>query len=173
MRVVDLRRVTLGVLVPIAVLATTGVPGGAIWVWWADPPARADATASNLALLVAHQFSVDGSYAVVGAVLGLVAGTALAWRLRSVGWPLVVGVSLGGAAAAAVSYGVGLLWGPEPSPGTARSAWLSGGLSVHAPGVYLAWPVGAVLGLLVVVWLTDRAAERVGDRELSEPSHAP
>jgi len=161
------------VLVPIAVLAMTGVAGGAIWVWWADPPARADATASNLALLVAHQFSVDGSYAVVGVVLGLVAGTALAWRLRSVGWPLVVGVSLGGAAAAAVSYGVGMLWGPEPSPGTERSAWLSGGMSVHAPGVYLTWPVSAVLGLLVVVWLTDRAGDRDGEGKVTELSHSP
>jgi hypothetical protein len=171
--VADPRRLTLGVLVPIAVLAMTGVAGGAIWVWWADPPARADATASNLALLVAHQFSVDGSYAVVGVVLGLVAGTALAWRLRSVGWPLVVGVSLGGAAAAAVSYGVGMLWGPEPSPGTERSAWLSGGMSVHAPGVYLTWPVSAVLGLLVVVWLTDRAGDRAGEGKVTELSHSP
>lgn len=163
----------MGVLVPTAVLAVTGVVGGAIWVWWADPPARADATATNLALLVAHQFSVDGSYAVVGVALGLLAGTALAWRLRTVGWPLVVGVSLGGAAAAAVSYGVGLLWGPEPSPGTERGAWLSGGLAVHAPGVYLAWPVGAVLGLLVVVWLTDRTVDHGGEKKLPELSHAP
>jgi hypothetical protein len=106
-------------------------------------------------------------------VLGLVAGTALAWRLRSVGWPLVVGVSLGGAAAAAVSYGVGMLWGPEPSPGTERGAWLSGGMSVHAPGVYLTWPVSAVLGLLVVVWLTDRAGDRAGEGKVTELSHSP
>ena len=173
MRVADPRRLTLGVLVPVVVLAMTGAAGGAVWVWWADPPARADATASNLALLLSRQFSVDGSYAVVGVVLGLVAGTALAVRLRAVGWLLVVGVSLGGAAAAAVSYGVGLLWGPEPGPGTDRSAWLSGSLSVHAPGVYLAWPVGAVLGLLVVVWLTDRAASRADGSDLPELSHAP
>lgn len=160
-------------LVPVAVLAMTGVAGGAIWVWWADPPARADATSSNLALLVDRQFSVDGSYGVVGVVLGVVAGTALAWRLRSVGWLLVVGVSLGGAAAAAVSYGVGLLWGPDPSHGTDRSAWLSGGMSVHAPGVYLAWPVGALLGLLVVVWLTDRPVDQAGEDGIPNLSHAP
>jgi hypothetical protein len=139
--VADPRRLTLGVLVPIAVLAMTGVAGGAIWVWWADPPARADATASNLALLVATSSRWTAAMRSWEWCSVSSPGTALAVRLRSVGWPLVVGVSLGGAAAAAVSYGVGMLWGPEPSPGTERGAWLSGGMSVHAPGVYLTWPV--------------------------------
>jgi len=172
-RVADSRTVVLGVLVPVLVLALSGVAGGAVWARWADPPSRAEATATNVELLLARQFSVDGSYAAVGALLGLVAGAALAWRLRRVGWPLVVGVSLGGAAAAVVSFGLGLLWGPQPRPGSDRGAWLSGGLWVHVPGVYLAWPVGAVLGLLVVVWLSDRAVERAGEIDLPDLSHAP
>jgi len=166
----DARAIALGVLMPVAVLGAAGVAGGAIWAWWADPPARSEVTPGNVELLLGRQFSVDGGYATTGLVLGLAVGVGLGWMLRRTGWLLVVGLTVGGITAAAVSYGFGLLMGPAPEGDSARGELLSGGLAVHVPGVFLAWPVGALLGLLLVVWLTDRAADRAAEPALPELS---
>jgi hypothetical protein len=156
------------VLVPVLVLALTGVAGGAIWTWWADPPGKSDATPSNVELLLGRQFDVDGRYAITGLLLGLAVGSALAWVLRHRGWWLVLGVGAGAGAAAAVSYGFGLVWGPGPGEGMKRGALLSGAMAVHAPGVFLAWPIGALSGLMLVVWLADRAGDLAAEPALPE-----
>jgi len=155
----DIRTIALGVLVPVLALAAAGVVGAAIWAWWADPPAQSDATRTNAELLLGEQFAVDASYAFTGLAVGLAVGVALAWVLRRTGWLLVVGVTLGGVCAAAVSYELAQRWGPGPESGIERAALLSGALVVHIPGVFLSWPVGAHAGLLLVVWLTDRAED--------------
>lgn len=143
-------------VLPVVALSAAGLVGGALWAWWADPPARTEVTRTNTELLLARQFGVDGSYACLGLLLGLAVGIALTVVLRRTGWLLVLGVGVGGIAAAAVSYGSGVLWGPGPVADVSRDDALSGGLSVHVPAVFLTWPVGGVLGVLLVVWLTDR-----------------
>jgi hypothetical protein len=168
--IADARTIALGVLVPVVVLGVAGVAGGVIWARWADPPARSEATPANVELLLGRQFSVDGGYATIGLVLGLVVGAGLGWMLRRTGWLVVVGVTVGGIAAAAISYGVGLLLGPAPEGDSERGELLSGGLAVHVPGVFLAWSVGGLLGLLLVAWLTDRTADRAAEPALPDLS---
>jgi hypothetical protein len=153
-------------------MALAGVVGGAVWAWWADPPRTSDAPSVDIELLLGRQFAVDGSYAITGVLLGLAVGCVLAWALRRTGWLLVVGVGVGGGLAALVSYALGLWWGPEPSDGAERGALLSGGMAVHVPGVFLSWPIGALLGLLVVVWLADRAGDAAAGPALPEPRPA-
>jgi hypothetical protein len=163
------RRSAVGaVLVPVLVLALAGVAGGAVWAWWADPPRTSDAASVDVELLLGRQFDVDGRYAITGVLLGLAVGSALAWALRATGWLLVVGVGVGGGLAALDSYALGLWWGPEPSDGAERAALLSGGMVVHVPGVFLSWPIGALLGLLLVVWLADRAGDLAAEPALPE-----
>ena len=94
----------LALVVPVVVLGAAGVAGGAIWTWWADPPAEREATRANVELLLARQFPVDGSYAITGLAVGFVAGVVLAWALRHTGWLLVVGITLGGLVATTTSY---------------------------------------------------------------------
>jgi hypothetical protein len=101
-------------------------------------------------------------------LLGLAVGSALAWLLRYTGGVLVLGVGVGAGLAAAESYALGLWWGPEPSDGMERGALLSGGMVVHVPGVFLSWPIGALLGLLLVVWLADRAGDLAAGSALPE-----
>lgn len=149
--------VGLAVLLPVAVLALAGVGGGALWAWWADPPAQSELTQQNYNVLIGQLFGVELRYAAVALVLGLLAGVVLAVPLRHLGWPLVVGAALGGLAAAAVSYWLGVWWGPSPAPGLSRDRDLfSGALVLTTRGLYLAWPVAAVAGCWLVAWALDR-----------------
>ncbi len=164
----DTRTIALGVLVPVLAFALAGVLGAAIWAWWADPPAKSEATPTNVELLLGRQFAVDASYAFIGLAVGLAVGALLALALRRTGWLLVVGVTLGGVAAAAVAYELGMRWGPSPAGSTKADELLSGALVVHVPGVFLSWPVGALAGLLLVVWLTDRAEDLAAEPALPD-----
>jgi hypothetical protein len=164
----------LALVAPVVVLGVAGLAGGAIWTWWADPPAESEARRANadVELLLARQFPVDGSFAITGLAVGFVVGVALAWALRHTGWLLVVGITLGGLVATTTSYLVGVIWGPGPEAGSERGELLSGALSIHAPGVLLSWPVSALLGAVLVVWLSDRAADRAAEPTLPElPRH--
>ncbi len=160
------------ILVPVLTMALAGVVGGAVWALWAEPPRASDAASVDIELLLGRQFAVDGRYAITGVLIGLAVGSVLAWRLRHTGWLLVVGVGVGGGLASLESYVLGLWWGPEPSDGAERGALLSGGMAVHVPGVFLSWPIGALLGLLVVVWLADRAGDLAPEPAPSEPPPA-
>ena len=164
------RSAVLALLVPVVVLGAAGVAGGAIWAGWADPPARSEATRHNLEMLLARQFPVDGRYALTGLALGFVVGVALAWALRHGGWLLVVGITVGGLMASTTSYLLGLAWGPQPEGDGERGDLLSGALTIHVPGVLLSWPVAALLGCLLVVWLTERAQDRAAEPHLPDLS---
>ncbi len=160
--------VLLGVVVPVLVLTLAGVVGGALWVWWADPPDAADITPATAELELGQLFGVEVRYAVIGLLVGAVAGAVLTWRLRTWGWVLVVGVTVGSGAAAAVSYWLGVWWGPEPVTGLTRTDLLSGALVITTPGLYLSWAIGALAALWLVVWAVDRGIDRVDEPSLPD-----
>jgi hypothetical protein len=162
------RSFLLGVVVPVLVLTVVGVLGGALWAWWADPPKQTETTPYTAELELGRLFGVEARYTVLGLVLGGLVGAGLAWRLRSQGWVLVVGVTLGAGAAATVSYWLGVWWGPDPVAGLARADLLSGALVITVPGLYLSWPVGALLALWLVVWAADRHPDRSDEPSLSD-----
>jgi hypothetical protein len=101
------------------------------------------------------QFSADGFYVVIAAVVGVVTGLALAWwRSRD---PLLTSVLLvlGSALAAALMAVTGHLLGPGPT-GAALAAAKVGAkiperLDVDTAVVYLTWPVAVLLGASVVL----------------------
>lgn len=151
-----------GVLVPLAVLPVAGVAGGALWAWWADPAAfmvtRLQTSMDEEQL--GRFFGVEVQYAVIGLATGFLVAAALSGWLRRSGWPLVVGVALGALAAAAVSYWVGVALGPPDVEQAAATAAPGDAipvpLEVQTPGLFLAWVVGALAGLVLVVSVTDR-----------------
>lgn len=145
-----------------AVLATYAVLGalGAV-VWWAlvDPATFTAVGDGNLTMgegELAKRFNPDGWYAVVGAVLGLVSGTAVTWwrsrdHLLTSGL-LVVGAGLAAGVMATVG---GLLGADDPrrlASAVEGGTRLSAPLSVDTPVVYLVWPVMVLVGALVVLW---------------------
>lgn len=172
------RRVTrafaLALLLPVVVLGLAGAVGGAVWAWWADPPVATDVTPANAELQLGRLLGVELRYAAVALLLGLVVGVLVAVPLRRLGWPLVVGVALGGLAAAAVSYWLGVWWGPPPAEGLAREDLFSGALVITIRGLFLSWSVAAVAGCWLVAWALDRDPVPAGADlpELERPGRA-
>lgn len=135
-----------------------GLLAGGLWWLLVDPAmftkARAGLGMGEVEL--GKRFADDGWFAVIGAVLGLLSGTALVWwRARD---PLLtVGlVLLGSLLAAAVTAATGALLGP-PDPdsvaaGLAVGARVPMALEVSSPVVYLVWPIATMAGALLVLW---------------------
>jgi hypothetical protein len=104
---------------------------------------------------LAKQFSADGVYVVIAGVAGLASGVLLTWwRARDVLLTSLLLV-LGTVVAAVAMELTGHLLGPG-DPGAALAAAKVGGrvperLDVDAFTVYLAWPISALVGALVVL----------------------
>lgn len=104
---------------------------------------------------LSRQFNADGVYVVIAAVSGLASGLVLTWwRTRDV--LLTSGLLVLGTVLAAVAMELtGHLLGPS-DPGSALAAAKVGvrvpeRLDVDAFTAYLAWPVSALVGALVIL----------------------
>lgn len=167
------------VLVPLVAMAVAGVLGGALWAWWGQWGEPAAYTVTRLGEYRTEQqlgrfFGVEVRYAVIGLLVSFLVAAALTLWLRRAGWPLVVGVLLGGLVAAGVAFGVGTALGP-PDLVQALAAATAGDtvparLDVQIPALLLAWSVGGLMGLVLVVSVTDRdrSGHAGGDVRLPE-----
>jgi hypothetical protein len=143
-----------------------GVLCGVLWWLLVDPAAYTKLRDGGVMQEedLSRQFSADGVYVVIAAVSGLAGGLVLTWwRTRDVLVTCVL-LILGTVVAAAAMELTGHLLGPG-DPGAALAAAEVGGrvperLDVDAFTVYLAWPVSALLGALVVLLnVTPRARQ--------------
>jgi hypothetical protein len=130
-------------------------------VWWllVDPAVFTKTDSGGLAMSeveLAKRFNDDGWFAVIGGVLGLLSGSALAWYrsrdpLLTAALVLVCSSAAGGAMAL-----LGRLLGPAAPDSVASTAPVGATvpvqLEVTAAVSYLVWPITAMLGVLVVLW---------------------
>lgn len=149
-------------LVVVAVLGLAGALAGLVWEWRWTPPTG---------VVVGHQwlqdetglrasFSGTGTYVVVAAVVGLLVGAALAAIFDRRELVTLLGVAVGSVLAAWVMLRVGLALGPEDPVALARTAakgvHLPGRLVVSGRSPFVAFPSGALLGLVVVFFGLSR-----------------
>ncbi|KQT89623.1 hypothetical protein ASG49_18050 [Marmoricola sp. Leaf446] len=156
------REVLLDAVVVLVWSLVAGVVGALVW-WQATPLPQATATPDGPALTadaLAGQVAVDGWFAVVAVVLGLLSGLVLlAWRRRD---PLlsVALVVLGAALAAQVAVRLGEVLGPaDPAivlDGRAEGAQAPLQLALQAPGLVWVWPAAAALGALLHLFVLRR-----------------
>ena len=146
----------------VIVLVWFAVAGalGAV-VWWLVTPlpkiTRAGDSASQAPDQLVNQVGIDGWFFAVALVGGLLSGIVLlAWRRRD---PLLMIflVALGGGLAAWVMVRTGLAIGPSPELAALRDlaegAEVSMQLKLHAPGIALVWPIAALLGAVLQLWV--------------------
>ena len=147
-------------VVAVVVLACSGLLGGLLWAWVAEP-ATYRVTAAGAYLdeqSLGQVVNADGWFLIVGLVLGSLVGGALTFAFRRDGWVIVLAVLVGAGVAGAACYLVGHALGPgdlQPRlDAAAPGERVPVPLQVRASGAYLSWPVGAMLGALVaaVAW---------------------
>lgn len=180
------------VVVVLVTLLVLGVFGGVLWSVVVSP-AEFTRLADGAAMgedQVSRQFAADGWYVLIATVAGLLAGLVLTWRLTADALVTAVALVVGSLLAAVVMAVVGHVLGPG-DPGKVLAAAKVGTLvperlavgpqpllPLHtylsdvggAALVYLGWPVGALLGSLLV--LLGRAPVPAGDRTSGDPLEA-
>ena len=144
--------------VVVGVLVLLGVLAGLVWPQLVDPVVyvrtRDDVVSDEVAL--AEQFDDEAWYAVLAAVVGVVAGTVLSlWRRRdplATVLLLVVGAGLAGVVMAAV----GTALGPPPAVSVLEDARVGAtapdAVVLRASSAYLVWPIATLFGAVVVLW---------------------
>lgn len=151
-----------------AVLLTflvVGVVAGVLWWLLVDPATytKREAGGAMPELELGRRFGADGWYAVLGVVLGFVAGLGLsAWRSRD-SWLTTMLLVVGSAVAASVAAVVGRVLGPGDT-GVALERAAVGAkvpvqLVVSGAVVYLVWPIAVLVGALMVLWSSPGTSE--------------
>ena len=158
------------VLVVLSWFVAAGVLGAVLW-WQVTPLAEYTRTATDAAMgedQLGRQVSADGWYFAIAVLGGLVSGVALLVLRRRDPVVTVVLVTLGGLLAAWLMLRVGLWLGPADPKDVLDSVAVGGKvplqLETHTTGVFLAWPIGALLGATVVLWGSDDRHTRDADR---------
>jgi hypothetical protein len=143
-------------LVVLAVTIAAGAVAGLVWEWLWTPP---------VGVVVDHHWVLDeaglrddfsgtGTYIAVAAVVGVLVGALVALLFDRAELVTLVAVVVGSVVAGWLMYRVGLTVGPPDPRGLARTAeegaHLPGQLEVLGCSSFVAFPSGALVGLVVV-----------------------
>jgi hypothetical protein len=142
-----------------------GFAGGAVWAAVADPP-MALVTKQGVffgsEVGYDHRVAVTLWFLVVGILGGVAAGVVVGWLGRKHGPAAVVAAVLMSAVASGLSAWSGIhVFGPnvdDALAGASPGDQVKTALSITSDVAYLGWPIGALLGVLLItaVWPTDR-----------------
>ena len=169
------RRRSAGVLVDLAwvvgLFAGAGAAAGVVW-WKVATPASYTRTTDNAVMLqgqLGQRVTADGWFVVIGLVAGILVGVVLTLARRR--HPMVV-VLVGYAAslgAAALALWLGRMLGHQDVGALLRKAAVGDripdSLDVISHLVVVAWPIGFLIGSVVMIWGT-----KAGHRDVEESS---
>lgn len=175
------RSAGLSVVVGAVLAAVLGALGGFLWwTWWGPAPeGKVYDTAAGPTWYpdpfdpgITRDFSATATYVVVGFGLALLLGLVAGWVSRDTALVGVATVVVASALAAVVMTLVGISQSPaDPQDKASKETIgtvLPGHLEVAGFTPYLAWPVGALLGYLVVMLSITSESRRP-----AQPSAAP
>lgn len=171
--------------VPVAVGAVVGAVLGAIggfawWTWWGPAPdGKIYKTTAGPTWYpdpfdpgITRDFSGTATYVVVGFALALLLGLVAGWLCRNTALVGIGAVVVASVAGAVVMTLVGISQSPGDPQAQASAATIGkafpGHLEVAGFTPYLVWPVGALLGYLVVMLSLTSGSPRP-----AQPSAAP
>jgi hypothetical protein len=142
-----------------------GFVGGAVWAALADPPTAVvtrDGVFFVSEIAYDHRVAVTLWFLVAGVLGGLVAGVVVGWLGRKHGPAAVVAAVLMSAVASALSAWSGIhVFGPNADDALAAASpgdQVTTALSITSDVAYLGWPIGALIGVLLItaVWPSER-----------------
>jgi DivIVA domain-containing protein len=155
-------RIALGVL-------AAGVPAGVVW-WLLAPVPRVVVRGPGVFLVNGESetaIAADGWFAVCTATAGLVAALVVFALARRTPVGALLGLSVGGLAAALLAWRLGVLLGPDSvrssAKGLADGARFDGPLELSARGVLLAWPLVSVGAYFALTAGLEPPGSRSGD----------
>lgn len=153
----------------LGVFAVAGVVAGILWSRLGLPDGPIEAVMYNGAPLFENEvtasrlFAMDGWFALLGAIGGVLLGTVLYPSFRRHGPWTVGALVLGGFLAAATSFAVGTLVANDQvilawEPTAEQGARIVAPLTLQAYGVAVAWPASALVSVLILAWLWQPGA---------------
>jgi hypothetical protein len=149
-------------VVTAAALLAAGIPLGLVWGATAPTVDVRDLLRNGSETALEAQPAADARFALLAVALGILVGLVAGWRGRRAGWPLPVGLVLGGVGGSLIAAQVGHLLASEDAlaavPPTANPLVRDlVDVTVRADGVHAILPFAAVLVFLVIVVLTTKA----------------
>jgi hypothetical protein len=148
----------------IAGLALVGVIGALVWGWAAPTNHYQINDSGQLAVLSTEPeqlIAVDGWFAIIASVIGLVAGFRVWWHTRGHEPGAVGGLLVGGLIGSLTMLGAGALLREgnlDDAASAASGTRLHSGLTVHTPGVMIFMSITALLLWVVLDLLLPREA---------------
>ena len=175
-------------VVPVVLGVALGGLGGWLWWTWWGPPADGKVYDTQAGPTwyptpfdpgVTQDFSGTATYVVVGLGMALLLGVVGGWVCRRQAVHGLLAVAVASAAAAAVMGVIGMAQSPadpqERADDVEIGTVLPGHLEVSGWTPYLVWPVGSLLGYLVVMLALPPApvtgAERRAEHRSAAPAH--
>lgn len=151
----------------VAYFAVAGVLAAFVW-WKVATPAYYTRTSNNAVMLqgeLGQRVQADGWFVVVGLVVALVGGVVLTrWRNGHAMLVVLAGYALslaGGILALVLGRMLGHQDVAALAKSTAPGARFPDSLDVISPIVVLAWPIGFLIGSVIVTWGTKAASRDV------------
>lgn len=162
-------------------VAASGIPAAFVWLWIGEP-SEWIATDRGLVLTesaATGRFQVVAMFALIGVVLGVVAGIVVHRTARPARWEVPLGLAAAASAAALLCWRLGVLLGPEAPEqvkGLELGDTVQSPFAVDALTPFLLWPLAAVLAYTLSLYLSsegvdeDEADDAVEDESLSDRS---
>lgn len=120
--------------------------------------------------------AADGTFLIVGLLVGLVCGALGYWRYR-LDLGAILGMTIAAAIGALIAREVGEAFGPAPiaqsALGLPVGQTTTGALELKSDGVLLGWPVGVLIAYLSLIAGLDRPARRTPADEAAPGEAAP